>query len=133
MDAFGRSDSYGLPDPPSCLVSVYAKDQHKADELLSYAVPLKGVLSLTEEIFITCFLETAGITIICTFYVLITLLIILWQVPVGQYNSSVFHLIQQVSKLCWSYKYSICIDIGSHVFVIDAWCIGSDCAITVWG
>ena len=69
MDAFGRSDSNGLPDPPSCLVSVYAKDQHKADELLSYAVPLKGVVSLEEEIFITRFLETTGITIICIFYV----------------------------------------------------------------
>ena len=39
MNTFGRSDSDGLPDPPSCLVSIYAKDQYKADELLSYAVP----------------------------------------------------------------------------------------------
>ena len=69
MDKVGRSDSDGLPDPSSCLVSVYAKDQHKADELLSYAVPLKGVVSLTAEIFMTRFLETTGITIICTFYV----------------------------------------------------------------
>ena len=77
MNMFGRSDSDGLPDPPSCLVSVYAKDQHKADELLSYAVPLKGVVSLAEEIFITRFLEATGITIICAFYVHIILLIIL--------------------------------------------------------
>ena len=69
MDKFGRSDSDGIPDPPSCLVSVYAKDEHKADELLSYAVPLKGVVSPAEELFITRFLETTGITIICTFYV----------------------------------------------------------------
>ena len=96
MDAFGRSDSDGLPDPPSCLVSVYAKNQHKADELLSYAVPLKGVVSLEEEIFITRFLETTGIKIFCTFYVHIILLIILLQIPVGQY-CLVFHLIQQVS------------------------------------
>ena len=67
MDEFGRNDSDGLPDPPSCLVSVYAKDQHKADELLSYAVPLMGVVSPIEEIFITRFLETTGITIICKF------------------------------------------------------------------
>ena len=97
MDKFGRSDSDGLPDPPSCLVSVYAKDQHKADELLSYAVPLKGVVSLTEEMFITRFLETTGITIICTFYVHIILLIISRQISVGQYNSLVLHLILQVS------------------------------------
>ena len=77
MDAFGRSDSNGLPDPPSCLVSVYAKDEHKADELLSYAVPLKGVVSLTKEIFVTRFLETTGITIIYTFHVHTILLIIL--------------------------------------------------------
>ena len=77
MDKFGRSDSDGLPDPPSCLVSVYAKDQHKADEHLSYAVPLKGVVSLEEEIFITRFLESTGITIICIFYVHIILLILL--------------------------------------------------------
>ena len=61
MNTFGRSDSDGLPDPPSCLVSIYAKDQYKADELLSYAVPFKGVVSLAEEIFITRFLTT-GIT-----------------------------------------------------------------------
>ena len=76
MDKFGRSDSDGLPDPPSCLVSVYAKDQHKADELLSYAVPLKGVVSLTEEIFINRFLETTGITIICTFMYIILLILL---------------------------------------------------------
>ena len=77
MDTFGRSDSDGLPDPPSCLVSVYADNEQKAAKLLSYAVPLKGVVSLTEEIFITRFLETTGITIICTFYVHIILLILL--------------------------------------------------------
>ena len=77
MDTFGRSDSDGIPDPPSCLVSVYADNEQKAAKLLSYAVPLKGVVSLTEEIFINRFLETTGITIICTFYVHIILLIIL--------------------------------------------------------
>ena len=77
MDTFGRSDSVGIPDPPSCLVSIYADNEQKATKLLSYAVPLKGVVSLTEEIFITRFLETTGITIICTFYVHIILLILL--------------------------------------------------------
>ena len=77
MNMFGRSDSYGIPDPPSCLVSVYADNEQKAAKLLSYAVPLKGVVSLEEEIFITRFLETTGITIICTFYVHIILLILL--------------------------------------------------------
>ena len=77
MDTFGRSDSDGLPDPPSCLVSVYADNEQKAAKRLSYAVPLKGVVSLEEEIFITRFLETTGITIIYTFYVHIILLIIL--------------------------------------------------------
>ena len=77
MDTFGRSDSDGLPDPPFCLVSVYADNEEKAAKLLSYAVPLKGVESLEEEIFITCFLETTGITIVCTLYVHIILLIIL--------------------------------------------------------
>ena len=71
MDAFGRSDSDGIPDPPSCLVSVYADNEQKAAKLLSYAVPLSGVVSLTEEIFINRFLETTGITnsnlyILCT-------------------------------------------------------------------
>ena len=69
MDAFGRSDSDGLPDPPSCLVSVYADNEQKAAKLLSYAVPLKGVVSLEEEIFITRFLETTGVKIICIFYI----------------------------------------------------------------
>ena len=77
MDAFGRSDRDSLPDPPSCLVSVYADNEQKAAKLLSYAVPLKGVVSLTEEIYITRFLETTGITIICTSYVHIIILIIL--------------------------------------------------------
>ena len=95
MDAFGRSDSDGLPDPPSCLVSVYADNEQKAAKLLSYAVPIRGVVSLTEEIFINRFLESTGI--ICTFYVHIIILIILLQIQVGQYNSLVFHLIQQVS------------------------------------
>ena len=77
MDAFGRSDSDGLPDPPSCLVSVYADNEQKAAKLLSYAVPLSGVVSLTEEIFINRFLETTGITnsnlyILCTHNTLIT-------------------------------------------------------------
>ena len=63
MDKFGRSDSNGIPDPPSCLVSVYADNEQKAAKLLSYAVPLKGVVSLTEEIFINRFLETTGITV----------------------------------------------------------------------
>ena len=76
MDAFGRSDSDGIPDPPSCLVSVYADNEQKAAKLLSYAVPLKGVVSLTEEIYITRFLETTGITKSCTFYVHIIILII---------------------------------------------------------
>ena len=77
MNMFGRSDSDGIPDPPSCLVSVYADNEQNAAKLLSYAVPLKGVVSLEEEIFITRFLETTGITIICTFYVHIILLILL--------------------------------------------------------
>ena len=64
MDKFGRSDSLGLPDPPSCLVSVYADNEQKVAKLLSYSVPLKRVVSLTEEIFITRFLETTGIIII---------------------------------------------------------------------
>ena len=97
MNMFGRSDSYGIPDPPSCLVSVYADNEQKAANLLSYAVPLKGVVSLEEEIFITRFLESTGITIFCTFYVHIILLILLCQIPVGQYNSLDLHLIQQVS------------------------------------
>ena len=79
MDMFGRSDSDGIPDPPSCLVSVYADNEQKAAKLLSYAVPLKGVVSLEEEIFITRFLETTGNTIICTFYVHIILLILLYR------------------------------------------------------
>ena len=70
MDKFGRSDSHGLPDPPSCLVSVYADNEQKAANLLSYAVPLKGVVSLTEEIFVTRLLEITGITIVCIFYTL---------------------------------------------------------------
>ena len=120
MNAFGRSDSDGLPDPPSCLVSVYADNEQKATKLLSYAVPIRGVVSLTEEIFITRFLETTGITIICTFYVHIILLILLRQIPVGQYNSLVFHLILQVSiqynsiMNCFSSKYSISIDIPNQ-------------------
>ena len=69
MDAFGRNYSDGLPDPLYCLVSVYADNEEKVAKLLSYAAPLKGVVSLTEEIFINRFLETSGITIICTFYV----------------------------------------------------------------
>ena len=77
MDKFGRSDSHGLPDPPSCLVSIYADNEQMAAKLLSYAVPLSGVVSLTEEIFITRFLETTGITLICAFYVHIILLIFL--------------------------------------------------------
>ena len=52
MNMFGRSDSDGIPDPPSCLVSVYADNEQKAAKLLSYAVPFeRGFVSRRRDIY----------------------------------------------------------------------------------
>ena len=58
MDKFGRSD--GVPELPSCLVTVYANSEQITDhEDLRYAVPIEGVISKVNEIFITRSLETS--------------------------------------------------------------------------
>ena len=56
MDKFGRSD--GVPELPSCLVTVYANSEQITEEL-RYAVPIEGVISKVNEIFITRSLETS--------------------------------------------------------------------------
>ena len=35
--------SYELPEPPSCLLRVYARDSPDTQEIFHYPVPLKGV------------------------------------------------------------------------------------------
>ena len=56
MDKFGRSD--GVPEFPSCLVTVYANSKQITEEL-RYAVPIEGVIGKVNEIFITRSLETS--------------------------------------------------------------------------
>ena len=50
MDDFGKSD--GLPDPPTCLVTVFATVDPKTTPYLSYSVPIEGVVTKTKEIFV---------------------------------------------------------------------------------
>ena len=50
MDDFGKSD--GLPDPPTCLVTVYATVGSNIAPHLNYSVPIKGVVTKTKEIFV---------------------------------------------------------------------------------
>ena len=51
MDDFGKSD--GLPNPPTCLVTVYATVGPNTAPHLNYSVPIKGVVTKTKEIFVT--------------------------------------------------------------------------------
>ena len=55
MDDFGKSD--GLPDPPTCLVTVFATPEPDTSSSLGYSIPVEGVVSNVEEIVISRFLE----------------------------------------------------------------------------
>ena len=57
MNRFGRSD--GVPELPSCLVTVYYANNEQITEDLRYAVPIEGVISKVKEIFITRSLKTS--------------------------------------------------------------------------
>ena len=58
MDDFGKSD--GLPDPPTCLVTVYATVGSNTALHLNYSVPIRGVVSKTEEIFVNRLLDPSA-------------------------------------------------------------------------
>ena len=55
MDEFGKSDR--VRDPPTCLVTVYATIGPNTTPHLSYCVPVEGVVSNMNEIFINRLLE----------------------------------------------------------------------------
>ena len=50
MDEFGKSDQ--VHGPPTCLVTVYATIGPNTTPHLSYCVPISGVISNMNEIFI---------------------------------------------------------------------------------
>ena len=56
MDLFGKSD--GLPDPPTCLITVFATPGPNTRLSVNYCVPVKGVVSDTEQIYIIRMLES---------------------------------------------------------------------------
>ena len=58
MDDFGKSD--GLPDPPTCLVTVFATVGPKTTPYLSYSVPIRGVVTKTKEIFVNRLLDPSS-------------------------------------------------------------------------
>ena len=58
MDDFGKSD--GLPDPPTCLVTVFATVGPKTTPYLSYSVPIRGVVTKTKEIFVNRLLDPSA-------------------------------------------------------------------------
>ena len=55
MDDFGKSD--GLPDPSTCLVTVYATVGSNTAPHLNYSVPIRGVVTKTKEIFLNRLLD----------------------------------------------------------------------------
>ena len=55
MDDFGKSD--GLPDPPTCLVTVFATPEPGTSSSLGYSIPIKGVVSSIEKVVVSRFLE----------------------------------------------------------------------------
>ena len=95
MNTFGRED--GNPKPPACLFSICVNDEHKAEKLLSYAVPLEGVVSVVKELHIIRFLDTAGSVTIIVCMAIKCFLFFTTQILVGQTNSLVLHLILHVS------------------------------------
>ena len=58
MDDFGESD--GLPDPPTCLVTVFATVGPKTTPYLSYSVPIRGVVTKTKAIFVNRLLDPSA-------------------------------------------------------------------------
>ena len=58
MDDFGKSD--GLPDPPTCPVTVYATVGPNTAPHLSYSVPIRGVVTKTKEIFVNRLLDPSA-------------------------------------------------------------------------
>ena len=56
MDDFGKSD--GLPDPPTCLITVFATPEPgTSSRSLAYSIPVKGVVSTVEKIVISRLLD----------------------------------------------------------------------------
>ena len=60
MDEFGKSDR--VRDPPTCLVTVYATIGPNTTSHLSYCVPIEGVVSNMNEIFINRLLEQPNLS-----------------------------------------------------------------------
>ena len=60
MDEFGKSDR--VRDPPTCLVTVYATIGPNTTPHLSYCVPVEGVVSNMNEIFINRLLEQPNLS-----------------------------------------------------------------------
>ena len=60
MDEFGKSDR--VRDPPTCLVTVYATIGPNTTPHLSYCVPIEGVVSNMNEIFINRLLEQPNLS-----------------------------------------------------------------------
>ena len=58
MDDFGKSD--GLPNPPTCLVTVYATVGPNTALHLNYSVPIRGVVTKIKEIFVTRLLDPSA-------------------------------------------------------------------------
>ncbi len=59
MDLFGSSD--GIPDPPTCMITILATPGTKTQSSLNYCIPIKGVVSVTEQICIIRLLESSSI------------------------------------------------------------------------
>ena len=58
MDLFGKSD--GLPDPPTCLITVTATPGPNTRSTINYGIPVEGVVSDTESIYIIRTLESSS-------------------------------------------------------------------------
>ena len=56
MDLFGSSD--GIPDPPTCMITVSATPGPDTESIISYCIPINGVVSDTHDIFIIRSLES---------------------------------------------------------------------------
>ena len=56
MDLFGSSD--GIPAPPTCMITVSATPGPDTESIIKYCIPIKGVVSNTQEIFIIRSLES---------------------------------------------------------------------------
>ncbi len=59
MDLFDSSD--GIPDPPTCMITILATPGPNTQSSLKYSIPIKGVVFVTEQICIIRSLESSSI------------------------------------------------------------------------